>query len=389
MNIDQPYFIKTAEITGRFINVEWSNGLNSSINHFWLRDNCTCSICGNHESGSRFLLWTTLPRTVSPRSISWNEQHLNVIWDDREHCSQYCLNWIYHNCNAKDDAESFGRTKTFWDKNLPSIPTVDFRRAIGDENELFKLFENVSRYGFVLVHNVGTERADTATLAKRIGYTRNTHFGEITDLQLRDEGRHLADFPLAITQHTDETYRLMPTGINIFHCITPSQDGGGISSITDSFSCALKLRQDAPDSFNLLTRTPIRHARRAGNELIESNYPPLLLDSQGRLSEIRLNERTMSSIRVAPDLIDQVYDALRNLFNIAYSGKFTVNYLMQAGDALVFDNLRVLHGRTSFNSERLIRQTNVMRDEFYARHAFLAEKFLHVANNYSLPENAS
>jgi gamma-butyrobetaine dioxygenase/trimethyllysine dioxygenase len=93
-----------------------------------------------------------------------------------------------------------------------------------------------------------------------------------------------------------------------------------------------------------------------------------------QLIEVRLNERTMSSLSLDPEEMDEVYAALRKAFRIAYSGQYTVWYPMKAGDALVFDNLRVLHGRSAFNAERLIRQTNVIRDEFYARHAFLAEK---------------
>jgi gamma-butyrobetaine dioxygenase/trimethyllysine dioxygenase len=353
------------------MNIKWNDGSVIRLNQFWLRDNCACNICGDHESGSRFQSWLKIPEHVKSRHVSWDQEFFEVIWDGGDHRSRYSLAWLRRNSKAYSEQHE---RKTLWDKALPEIPKADYRLAKLDERELCRLLDHVVRYGFVVVEHVGTDPEETAALTRLLGYTRDTHFGAITDLKLRDQGIHLSDFPVEVLPHTDETYRPVPTGINIFHCITPSSDGGGVSCITDSHACASHLQTMDSRAYELLCKTPIRHARRTGNELIVSNLPPFTRNVMDQLIEVRLNERTMSSLSLDPEEMDEVYAALRKAFRIAYSGQYTVWYPMKAGDALVFDNLRVLHGRSAFNAERLIRQTNVIRDEFYARHAFLAEK---------------
>ncbi|ALS66619.1 MULTISPECIES: TauD/TfdA family dioxygenase [Pandoraea] len=363
--------IVTVEVGSRFMDVAWRDGSVSRYSKFWLRDNCACEICGDHESGSRFQSWLKIPQDVTLRHVAWDGACLDVVWDDGDHRSRYALAWLRSNCHVQATSHT---QKTLWDMTLPEIPTADYRLALHDDRERYRLLDHVVRYGFVVVKNVGTDPAETAALTRMLGYTRDTHFGAITDLQLREQGSHLSDFPVEILPHTDETYRPVPTGINVFHCITPSRDGGGVSSMTDSHACAKQLQTLDAAAYEVLCKTPIRHARRAGNEIIVSNHPAFMRDSAGELTEVRLNERTMSALRIDPEQMDAVYAALRKALEIAYSGAYTVWYPMEAGDAMVFDNLRVLHGRTAFRTERLIRQTNVMRDEFHARHAFLAEQ---------------
>ena len=54
--------------------------------------------------------------------------------------------------------------------------------------------------------------------------------------------------------------------------------------------------------------------------------------------------------------------------------KFTVNFKLQAGDILCFDNRRVLHGRTSFDpnsGQRHLQGYYMDRDEILGRLNFL------------------
>lgn len=266
--------------------------------------------------------------------------------------------------------------RTLWNGQLTPIPVVDYRLALHDASEMYQLYSNVQQYGFVIAQNVGIDPQDTINLAKEIGYIRDTHFGQLSDLTLRANGTHIADYPINILPHTDETYRSVPTGINIFHCIYPSSDGGGGTVLVDGYYCANELLRMFPKSFELLTNTAIQHQRHTDRELIRSNHPVFTVDRDGSVVEVRLNERTMSAISVSEEQMGPVYDALRKTFDIAYSSDNSITYRLESGEAVIIDNLRVLHGRTSFKGDRLLRQTNVMRDEFYARKSFLEERKL-------------
>lgn len=268
--------------------------------------------------------------------------------------------------------------KTLWNSELTFFPEVNYRIALENDTELYKLFSSVSEYGFVIVKDVGTDPDETLRLAKKIGYVRDTHFGHVGNLMLRVSGTHIADFPTEILPHTDETYRPTPIGINIFHCIQPSDDGGGVSTLVDSLYCANQLASEFPELFDLLTKTPIQHERYTEGEIIRSNHPVFTINYEGNVTEVRLNERTMSAIQVKEEKMKQVYDALQKTFAIAYDLKNRISYRLESGEALIFDNLRVLHGRTAFRCNRLLRQTNVFRDEFYAKKSFLEEHKLNL-----------
>ena len=62
-----------------------------------------------------------------------------------------------------------------------------------------------------------------------------------------------------------------------------------------------------------------------------------------------------------------MYGALEKIFQCSYDPKYHMHHLLEGGDALVFDNARVLHARTGFNGNRHVRLTHVGSDEFYSR----------------------
>jgi len=371
--MDSRSTIVAVDRAARAIRIRWADGHTSAYQNIWLRDNCACNCCGAHASGSRFQALLDIPDGISPAAVKAEATALTIIWANDGHESRFDAGWLRRYCYSNVERARRRPRKTFWDSSLDALPMVDYRLARQDGSERRKLFANVSEYGFVVVTDVGDQGEETGRLAGMIGYTRDTHFGPITDLTLRASPGHLSDYPTEILPHSDETYRYVPTGINIFHCIRPSSDGGGLSILVDSHHCAARLAAEDADAFALLSRLPIQHERRADGEVIRSNHPAITLDYEGNVTEVRLNERTMSALSLPEQLVEPAYRALRKAFRIAYDPASCVSYRLQAGEALVFDNLRVLHGRTAFAGERLMRQTNVMRDEFYAKLAFLEE----------------
>src|ERR1700753_1502277 len=173
--------VQSIETRSNSIHSVWADDRESAFHFLWLRDNCSCKKCGSHTSGSRFQSFLAIPDDISPASVSFDPAGVTIIWQKNEHESRFEYRWL------RENSASTKRTfrKTLWNSELSSYPQVDYRLALEDDAELYKLFSGVFEYGFIIVKNVGLDADETVRLAKRIGYTRETHFGQGGDLMLR------------------------------------------------------------------------------------------------------------------------------------------------------------------------------------------------------------
>ncbi len=217
------------------------------------------------------------------------------------------------------------------------------------------------------MRNVPAKPEATEELAGLISYVRETHYGRVFEIVSTPEPAVIANAPVPLRPHTDENFREPPPGIMIFHSIRASEDGGGASVMTDGFKVAEDFKALDPEAYDLLTQVPIPHRRFIDGVGLRAEAPVIGLDYFGQIREFRLNERTMGPIDLPGGLIEPVYDALGKMFELTYDPKYHLHHLLRDGEAMVFDNARVLHARTGFNGNRHVRLTHVGSDEFYSR----------------------
>jgi trimethyllysine dioxygenase len=159
----------------------------------------------------------------------------------------------------------------------------------------------------------------------------------------------------------------------MFHLLSHTDGSGGESLLVDGFAAARILQKEAPGSYDVLSHKKIRsHA--SGNEGISiqsfTGYPVLNQDSDnGLLYQVRWN----SSDRATMDndeLLEQWYEAARKWCAILRRPEAEYWEQLQPGRPLsmyypntyqsvinkfqVFDNWRVLHGRSAFTGKRRI-----------------------------------
>ena len=77
--------------------------------------------------------------------------------------------------------------------------------------------------------------------------------------------------------------------------------------------------------------------------------PVITCDEYGRLRQVRFNNALMAPFEAPAGDVGRIYDALREFDALARSPEAAVSVRLQAGDVLVFDNRRVLHGRSAFD----------------------------------------
>ena len=359
--------VNIVEMTGDEVQITWADGHLSRFYHYWLRDNCMCEACSDHAGGHRMLSLMEVPLDIQPDSveISGDGTKLNLHWPAEDHATSFRLSWLRGHCNSLLERQRRQPERVLWgeeiNENPPAVSYADFK------NGSTQLFQNVRAYGFSIVTGLPADESYTETFAGELGYLRETHYGKIFDLITKADAKVLAERPVPIRPHTDENFREVQPGIMILHCIQPSEDGGGKSVLTDGFQVAEKLRAEDSQAFQLLVDHPLSYQRVLENDTLKGRGPVIRLDEFGELAEFRLNERTMAPVEADPDVNGPLYLALHRLLEISYDSSNQLQYLLQAGEAAVFDNHRVMHARTGFSGKRYIRLCHVHRDEFFSR----------------------
>ena len=349
--------------------VGWNDGRETAYHFIWLRDNCGCPICGDKvsPSGERFLTLTDIPLDVAPAETAIGDDGaLLVTWNDGGHVSRYDSDWLRgFGCIAG----SAGDRPILWDAGLAdSLPDIAYADVGAGDGGLLSLLERVRDFGFVVIRGVPPEPDEVERLAGLLGFVRETNYGRVFEIRTVAENRTLAETTHAIAPHNDELFRHAPPGVIVFHCLEASADGGGATVLVDGFNAAERLRETDPAAFDLLVRVPLPYRRRIGAVSdFRAEAPMIALDAAGEVMAFRCNERTMAPLDMPADLIEPVYAALRTIFGLVYEPAMKVEFQLQSGEALVFDNQRVLHARTAFAGRRHIRQCHVDRDEVFSR----------------------
>ncbi|MBX2867329.1 MAG: TauD/TfdA family dioxygenase [Acidiferrobacterales bacterium] len=349
------------------VTIEWGDGHQSEFHTVWLRDNCSCEDCGDHSGGHRFFELNMLPERLANETTA-EEGFIKICWEEDGHITLFDSAWLRNHCYSDQERNHRRQKPILWDASfINHLPSVTYASALQSDSQLLRVYDAVRTYGICLLKEVPKTPEATEEIASLLSFVRETHYGRVFEIISTPNPEVIANAPVPLRPHTDENFREPPPGIMIFHSIKASEDGGGKSVMTDGFKLAEDFKQQYPDEYALLASVPIPHRRFIEKVGLRAEAPVIGLDYFGNICEFRLNERTMGPIDLPHALIEPVYRALAKIFSLSYDSQYHLSYLLKDGEALVFDNARVLHARTGFNGNRHVRLTHVGSDEFYSR----------------------
>jgi gamma-butyrobetaine dioxygenase len=185
-------------------------------------------------------------------------------------------------------------------------------------------------------------------VARSLGYVRETNYGRLFDVRAEPAAANLAFTRLPIAPHTDNPYRDPVPTIQLLHCLHAAAAGGGDSTFTDGFRAAAVLRGQDPAAFTCLTTTPVTFAYSDAATVLRATGPMIGLDPRGRIRQIRFNGRSLAPVRLPAARAKAFYAAYRAFAELAADPDAMVTARLAPGDCVIFDNTRILHGRTAF-----------------------------------------
>ena len=197
------------------------------------------------------------------------------------------------------------------------------------------------------------------------------------DLIFDPKRRSIAYDIKALKPHTDEPYRSAPPGIMLFHCVANDQTGAGASTFVDGFEIAEMLRARDGEGFDALCSNSQAFRRHFENDVdLISDFPVLSVDEFGNLCGVRINDRVAAPLSIRPEQVETYYRGLRYLLELSEDPAFALHLTLQPGDIAVFDNHRVLHGRTDLtvDGQRWLQWLAIKRGDFHSSLRIIADR---------------
>ncbi|MEP4258339.1 MAG: TauD/TfdA family dioxygenase [Rhizobiaceae bacterium] len=393
-NEKSSFEIQKYSIFDGYFSIIWTDGHKAEFSFAWLRDWCSCETCSDrHNVDSAAML--DINFSSEPREVKVKDRRvLQIIWKADGHDSTYSSEWLrrFGNTTHKGQLGYSGRQLA---SNLQSINYKSLRK---DEATQLRLLEGVRDFGFTLIRDVPNQPEEVAKLALCLGYipggwryaaqpeeilvaparpNEKDGFDSEAEAMLEAQDAHFRR--TLLVPHTDFSFTSWPTGLFVFHCLRPSPDGGGKTILVDGFHVAERLRAENPAAFKLLSsaRYPFRGHGSVKKDW-HSHARVISTDEHGKITGIRFALGSRMPLPSHRDPDGAYTKAIQAMLRLVLDPSCQIHLQLSAGDCLVMDNHRILHGRTGMDPQasdtRWFRRFDIERDAAQSRMISLARK---------------
>ncbi|MGB8714412.1 MAG: TauD/TfdA family dioxygenase [Onishia taeanensis] len=241
-----------------------------------------------------------------------------------------------------------------WDSSIDFASiTCDWEKI--DDHDYFRdALETYLRHGVIILKNVPTDGGHLVAVGETFGHVRSTNFGKYFEVCSRPESNDLAYRSVPLAPHTDNPYRDPVPGIQLLHCLT-NETTGGLSTLVDSLAVAEQLRVEDPEGYRLLATVPVRFRFiDDGVELIERR-PMIHLDAMGKMDGVHYSPRLDYLPLMDEESTKAFHRARRRLGELFAHPDYEIQFALGDGELMMFDNNRVLHGRTAYDQNEGFR----------------------------------
>ncbi|KZT08242.1 Clavaminate synthase-like protein [Laetiporus sulphureus 93-53] len=333
----------------------------SSFPYRWLRDSCQCPNCVHPSTKQKLHRTSDIREDVKPApdGVRVTEKGVDIAWSSG-HDSHYAKEFLeLYASPTKLNAFHRDEVAKQWDvselqkaKDL-FLPYESLQTPSG----MLKAITQLSRYGLLFTTGVPNqktshEQCELTILANKFGEIRETFYGKVWDVKNIRNSRNIAYTNIDLGLHMDILYFQDPPRFQILHCLRNRVEGG-MSIFVDSLHAANVLRESDPEAFDVLASTPVEfHYINDGHHLHYA-HPTIEL---APLSSTDPAPRPIAHLNYSPPFQAPLplstpkafYPAFERFVALLEDSSSRFEYTLREGDAVLFDNRRVLHARTAF-----------------------------------------
>ncbi|MEL6643992.1 MAG: TauD/TfdA family dioxygenase [Pseudomonadota bacterium] len=366
------------EVDGTTLRVTWSDGLTGAFNRFWLRENEVVAGIVNPVTRERDVQTEDLPEDLAITAADVDAGGaVAVTWAPDGHVSRHDRGWLRSTAEGRWHPAAVLPARVPWEAaEMPEPPTFDGNAILSDDKALQDWLEALYAHGFARLRGLPSGLGTVLQVAERIGTVRASNFGYTFRVETKDNPDSNAYTSAGLGAHTDLASREVQPGLQLLHCRENGCDGGA-STMADGFAIAAHLKVTDPDAYDALTTLNWVFSNRHRESDYRFSGPIVVLDAAGEMSEIRFTAFLRSEPDMPAGQVDRAYRAVRLYGQLAADDRFVCRTLFAAGDLVIFDNRRILHGRDAFtqgSGHRRLEGCYLETDELLSRLRVLARE---------------
>lgn len=335
--------IVDAVVTGAQVCTRSDGGTEATWPIEWLRDNCRCDRCRIVQTDER--RWQPWAEADTPviNSLEVTRGRLTIRWSGG-HESTFTEAELEALIAASRRGSTAIRHWTAGDQ----VVRFDHHQVLTHDDARRAMFEAFVRDGAVVVTDSPRRPGACLTLLDQLGVTvRETALGRIFDVELDPAGFNVAYTSEAIPPHNDNAQCTHPPSGQILAMLTNDATGGD-TVVVDGWTVAEQLRRADPAAFAVLTRVPVGFRQYSVEADGFTRAPIIVTDPRGRITHVRFSNQLRQPLDIDDPDLGEWYRAYRLFGRAATDPANQVTFRLTAGDTLMVNGLRVLHGRTEF-----------------------------------------
>jgi len=359
------------------LSVVWSGGEVSEFDSLWLRDNRPED--RDAPSGQRLIDITDVPENPTIRSAALGDSAVIVEWHGEPHAASFDLGWLWKH-SRENPASSAEPEVHLWLEGRSLDPRTAFAwlpmDMLADPARRASWLGRLLRDGIAFLSEVPACESSVLDAAASIGSVAETNYGRTFDVRSVPQPENLAYSDVGLGLHTDNPYREPVPGFQALHALVAAP-AGGASLLADGFAIAAHLRATQPEAFERLTRHPVGFRYQSKDADLQAQRPLIQLSPAGAVAAVHYNNRSIAPLRLAQPDLRPFYAAYRRFAVLLQRPEFQATLQLAAGEMMVFDNQRVLHGRTAYSSTqhaRHLRGCYLTRDSVRSQAAVAARE---------------
>ncbi len=357
------------------LKVPLPDGTPAYFNYYWLRDNCPTSF--DSQTRERVFDIFHLEGEPKPETARIVDGALEIVWKGDGHTTKHGLDWLagYAKGLPRPDPAKLPRRAWYAD-HYADIARFKQPELIAESTKVAEWIKALLVEGVAIITDMPDSDAGLTDLAKLIGHIRPTFFGEYFDVRLHIKPTNLAYTAKALELHTDTPAEDMAPGIQFLHCRANSVEGGA-NLFLDGMAAANDLRKEFPEDFALLSETLIPYFCEHDTYDVRSRQRVIELDENGEVTGVTISQHLADIFDLPQDFLDTYYPAFCRFGRMLQSDKYLMRFRLNATECIVFDNHRIVHGRSAYSAtsgDRYLRGCYTDRGEMRSTYRALTSE---------------